>query len=323
MKFKFLPLFIFVFYSFTSFAQVKTYQNEAGIQTDNDGFLAQRSDRYYTAGNFGYYHHALKIADTAKSKLANKILGFELGQKIFNPQTGAIPDRIYIDRPFAGYLYVGTSLNLLYKNENSLKLQARVGIIGQHAFGEEIQKVIHSTFGFYPPTGWQYQVQDAFQLNLSAEFNSLLERGDNIDLSFTSHADLGTGITGAGAGFMVRIGKFNQLFNTAATGSSVSANNNFKAFHDSEFFFYYKPILNGVVYDATIQGGLFEKQAGPDEVLAWPNPLLFTQQVGASYVKNRWVLDASIVFETRETQLMSKTTHWGHQWGAVSAMYRF
>jgi lipid A 3-O-deacylase len=323
MRLKFFLLFPPLLFFGVAFAQVKTYQNEAGIQSDNDGFLAQKSDRYYTAGNFGYYRHALKIADTAKSKLANKILGFELGQKIFNPQTGAIPDRIFIDRPFAGYLYLGTNLNLLYKNESNLKLQARIGMVGQHAFGEEIQDVIHDVIGFYHPTGWQYQVRDAFQLNLSAEYNRLLTRDNHIDLSLTSHADLGTGITGAGAGFLVRLGKFNQLFNSAATTSTVSANANLKPFHDSEFFFYYKPVLNVVVYDATIQGGLFEKQAGPDEVLRWPNLFLFTQQVGGSYVKNRWVLDASVVFESRETEQMSRTNHWGHQWGALSAMYRF
>lgn len=306
-----------------AFAQVHTYQYEIGIQTDNDGFLAQRSDRYYTAGNFGYYRHALKIADTAKSNLANKILGFEIGQKIFNPQTGAIPDRIYIDRPFAGYLYLGTNLNLLYKNESNLKLQARIGIVGEHAFGEEIQDAIHSVIGFYHPTGWQYQVQDAFQLNLSAEYNRLLSRSNSVDLSFNSHADVGTGITGAGAGLTVRIGKFNQLFNSVTTTSTVTANSNFKPFHNNEFFFYYKPMLNIVVYDATIQGSMFKKHPEPDEVLAWPNLFLFTQQVGGAFVKNSWVFDASIIFETRETELMSRTTHWGHQWGAISAMYRF
>jgi lipid A 3-O-deacylase len=319
MKYSFLSFLLLIF-TISAFAQ--TYKNEAGFQSDNDGFLAQRSDRYYTAGNFGYYRHALKISNADSSSLMNKILGFELGQKIFNPQTGATTDPIYIDRPLAGYLYVGVNLNLLYKNESNLKLQVRTGMVGPHAYGEQIQDFIHDTFGFYHPTGWQYQIHDAFQLNLSAEYNRLLARADVIDLSLNSYANLGTGITGAGGGFLVRLGRFNQLFNSISTSSTVSANSRLKPLHDNELFFYYKPILNVVGYDATIQGGLFESSPGVNEIESTPNRFLLTQQIGGSLVKNHWVLDASAIYETRETkEMVSK--HNGHQWGSITALYRF
>lgn len=305
-----------------AFGQTTGYKNEVGIQSDNDGFLAQSSDRYYTAGNFAYFRHALTIANPDQSALANKILGFELGQKIFNPQTGDIPDGIYVDRPFAAYLYVGANLNLLYKNESNLKLQVRTGMIGPHAYGQQIQDLIHNTFGFYHPNGWQYQIHDAFQLNLSAEYNRLLTRGDIIDLSFNSYANAGTGIDGAGAGLLVRLGRLNQLFNSVSTSSTVSANGNLKPLHTSELFFYYKPVLNAVAYDATLQGGLFEKDPAPQEVVSTPNRVVLTQQIGGSLVKNHWVIDAAVVFETREDKQMVER-HNGHQWGSVTALYRF
>lgn len=322
MRLKLFLLFPPLLFFSATFAQTKTYKNEAGFQSDNDGFLAQRSDRYYTAGNFGYFRHALKINHPDSSALQNKILGFELGQKIYNPQTGAIPDPIYIDRPFAAYLYVGANLNLLYKNESNLKLQVRTGIIGPHAYGEQIQNLIHNTFGFYPPTGWESQIQDAFQLNLSAEYNHLLTRGNSADLSFNSYANLGTGITGAGAGLMVRLGRFNQLFNSVTTTSAITQNSRIKPLHESELFFYYKPVLNLVAYDATIQGNLFEKTPGDGEVTSTPNPVVLTQQVGGSFVKNHWVIDLSATYQTREDKQMVPT-HNGHQWGSVSVMYRF
>src|ERR1700743_290410 len=100
MKTSLLLIFTFLFVSL-SYSQNKSYTNEAGFQTDNDGFLARGSDRYYTAGNFLYFNHALKVPDT--SHLANKVLGFELGQKIYTPHSGDIPDPITLDRPFAGY----------------------------------------------------------------------------------------------------------------------------------------------------------------------------------------------------------------------------
>src|ERR1700761_2233195 len=80
------------------------YRNEFGFRTDNDSYLFNGSDRYYTNGLFIYFNHALKIKPDSTS-LQNKILGFEIGQKIYNPQSGVIPYAFYDDRPFAGYLY--------------------------------------------------------------------------------------------------------------------------------------------------------------------------------------------------------------------------
>ena len=321
MKYRFLLFISPLLFLSTVFAQDKTYKNEVGFQSDNDGFLAMRSDRYYTAGNFLYFRHALKINDTS-SKVINRILTFELGQKIFTPQTAAIPDPIYIDRPFAGYLYLGSNINLIYKNESSLKLQLRAGYVGHNAYGEQVQDLIHSTFGFYHPVGWEYQIQNAFQLNGSVEYNRLLKRGTTTDLSFNSYGNLGTGITGAGLGLMLRVGTFNQFYNSSSTTSTVSDNPNIKPLHNSELFFYYKPTLNIVAYDATIQGGLFESSPGYNEVTSTPNLFVFSQQVGGSYVKGRWVLNLSAIFETRETKQMANI-HWGHQWGIINAEYHF
>src|ERR1700743_2221037 len=93
-----------------SAASAQEYRNEFGFRTDNDSYLPVKSDRYYTNGLFIYFNHALKIKKDS-SALANKILGFEVGQKIYNPQSGDIPDVIYDDRPFAGYLYANANLN--------------------------------------------------------------------------------------------------------------------------------------------------------------------------------------------------------------------
>src|SRR3954467_12688738 len=117
--------------------------NEVGFQSDNDSFLAQGSDRYYTNGFFLYFRHALDVK--GNPALANKVFGLEIGQKIYNAQSGFLPSADYVDRPVAGYLYVGSSLNLLYKNESNLKLSAQVGVVGPAAGGYPIQRFIHNT----------------------------------------------------------------------------------------------------------------------------------------------------------------------------------
>ncbi|RYE09385.1 MAG: lipid A deacylase LpxR family protein, partial [Sphingobacteriales bacterium] len=195
MRIKILLAIAGIVFSLNSYSQ--THANEIGLQSDNDSFLAQGSDRYYTNGIFIHYRRALSVDSL---KLKNKVLGFELGQKIFNPQTGGIPNVSYVDRPFAGYLYAGANMNYLYSNESNLKFGARIGMIGPGALGKEAQTVIHNTFGFYTLQGWEYQIKNNLQLNLSAEYNRLLARTSAADISLNTNADLGTGFTGAGAG---------------------------------------------------------------------------------------------------------------------------
>jgi len=300
--------------STTLFAQ---HSSEIGLQTDNDSYLFQGSDRYYTDGIFLFYRHALKTSNNPS--LQNKVLGFDLGQKIYNPQTGNIPSANTVDRPFAGYLYAGASLNLLYKNESNLKLGAQIGVIGPAAGGEGTQKFIHDTFGFYPINGWKYQIQNAFQLNLSAEYNRLLTRSDGFDVSVSAYGNLGTGFTGAGAGPLFRLGKLGQLFNSISTQSTAIAKENAKE-SKGELFLHYKLQFNYVAYDATIEGGLFNKQqTGSLEVTRVPNRAIFSNQVGVSFVSKRWVIDYTANFPTSAV----KPQHYSQQWASVTLLYRF
>jgi lipid A 3-O-deacylase len=298
------------------FAQ--SYRNEIGIQSDNDSYLAQGSDRYYTNGIFVYYRHALK--NTSKPNIAGKILGFEAGQKLFNPQSGNIPSPNYIDRPFAGYLYVGSNLNILYKNESNLKLGIQAGIIGPSAHGEEVQKLIHRTFGFYPPNGWQYQVKNSAQLNLSAAYGKLLGRASWIDASIATYANLGTGFNGLGAGTLIRLGDFNQLFNSYSTQSNTLVSNASAApLHQHEFFAFYKPMLSFVAYDATIQGNIFDKDDTDGEITKDIEPFVFSQQIGGAYSSNRWTFSLAGIFNTKDVKNVKRK----HQWASAMLLYRF
>lgn len=315
MKNLYLTLFL-VLTATCTFAQ--NHRDEFGIQSDNDSYLGQGSDRYYTDGLYFYFRHALDIKNN--DKLQNKVLGFDLGQKIFNPQSGSVPSANYIDRPFAGYLYAGASMNYLYKNESNLKLVGQIGMIGPASGAKQAQTWVHNNFGFYSPDGWQYQIKNNFQLNLSGEYNRLIGRDTALDLSFASYANLGTGFTGAGAGLLLRLGVFNQLFNSASTQSSVIADNSAKPLVKHEFFLYYKPMANFVGYDATIQGGLFNKKGTGDmEVTADPKRFVLSNQVGVTYAAKRWVIDAAAIFHSKETTYQQLS----EAWGSVTLYYKF
>lgn len=304
------------------FAQ--SHSSEVGFETDDDSYLAQGSDRYYTAGTFIYFRHALNV--DSNRHLQNKVLEFTAGQKLFTPHSGSItyyglPDNPkYIDRPFAGYLYIGSSLNLLYKNESNLKLTAQIGVVGPDAFGKQTQDFIHDNFGLYHPSGWEYQIDNDWELNLSAQYNRLLGRWAWADVTLTSYANLGNGFTGAGIGPMLRLGDFNQLFNSESTQSTAIQSRSFKPLNKRELFFYYKPQLNAVIYDATVQGSLF-KSTDPTGIEVTENPehIVFSNELGLGYSGNHIVLNAAVIFHTKDVVEMRQS----HQWGAITLLYRF
>ncbi|MDT3404849.1 lipid A deacylase LpxR family protein [Mucilaginibacter terrae] len=305
-----------------SLAQVRT--QEFGFQSDNDSFLAQGSDRYYTNGLFVFYRRGMDIKRI--DKLVNKVLTIEVGQKIFNPQSGSItvngqPNPAYIDRPFAGYLYAGGSLNLLYRNESNFKIGVQVGVIGPSAKGEQAQQVIHDTFGFYELSGWEYQIRNTPVINLSLDYNRLLARNEWIDLTASGMLNAGTAFNNIAVGPMVRLGNFNQLFNSYST-QSTATRNAIAPLHKKELFFYYKPMFNYIAYDATVQGALVNKKDDPTgmEVTGKPEPIMISHQIGVGFSGKRVNLGFEVAVHSKDVKTQRYNTH---QWGSINVAYRF
>lgn len=318
MKLSILPILLCMISLNTVQAQTKSYKNEFGLRSDNDSYLAQGSDRYYTNGLFLSFRHALNQNKLNGSKIHKKILGFEIGQKMYNAQSGYLPDARYIDRPFTAYLYTEGSLNLLYTSESALKLSTQLGVVGPAALGEESQNIIHDTFAFYPLNGWQYQLKNEVSLNVAAEYSRLITRGKSIDLAANAYGHLGNAFTGAGVGLLLRAGNFNQFFQSASTESTINNGSaTTETLHDYEFFFYARPIINYVGYDATIEGGLFRSDKGL--FIFDQKKIVFSQQVGVTYAKNRWTIDLHAIFKTKEVVSPAKA----HQWGSAGLQYRF
>jgi lipid A 3-O-deacylase len=302
---------------YTALTQAQTYKNEFGFKSDNDSYLGQGSDRYYTNGLFINFRHA-RDQQKLKASVEKKIYEISIGQKMYNPYSGYAPDPATQDRPFAGYLYAEGAVNLFYSNESSLKTGIQIGTTGKNSLAEAGQKLLHRTFGFYETGGWDQQIKNELALNLAAQYTKLLTRvADNaVDFSFEGYVNLGTTYSGAGAGILLRTGSLNQLFNSAYTNAAIGNNAKTKALVKHEFFFYAKPQLNLVAYDATIQGSLFNNNS---PVTFDQKPLVFAQQLGVNYSSQRFTADYSMLFKTKEI----RSTARAHQWGSISLFYRF
>ncbi len=315
MKLKLLITLVILAISFGSFAQ--SFKNEFGFKSDNDAYLFYGQDRYYTNGLFINFRHAID-----QEKLSDKLekLTYEIsaGQKMFNPITGDLPQANKQDRPFAGYLYAGGIINLFYKKENIVKIGLEIGTIGPDSFGEDGQKFLHRVVGFYEINGWEYQIKNDKAINLNAQYTKLLGRSETnkTDFSLETYANVGTTFNGAGIGILFRSGNINQLFNSSYYNALISNNSKTKNLVGNEFFFYAKPQLNYIVYDATLQGSIFNNDS---PVTFDPKPLVFVQQLGFNYSTPRFTFDFSLFFKTKEV----KSTAKAHQYGSISMYYRF
>jgi lipid A 3-O-deacylase len=295
----------------------QTYKNEFGFKSDNDSYLAQGSDRYYTNGLFLNYRRALDQTKL-KAGLEKKIYEVSIGQKIYNPISGYAPSPSRQDRPFAGYLYAGGALSWFKSNESVLKVSAEFGVTGPSSLAEDGQELLHNTIGFYELAGWEYQIKDELAINLSAQYTKLIHRlVDNAaDISFEGYANVGTTFSGAGAGILLRAGNINQLFNTSYLNASIGNNAKTKGLVPKEIFFYVKPQLNFIAYDATIQGSMFKDNS---PITFDVKPIVFAQQLGFNFSSQKFTADFGVIFKTKEIKSSARA----HQWGSISLVYRF
>jgi lipid A 3-O-deacylase len=295
----------------------QTYRNEFGFKSENDSYLAQGSDRYYTNGLFINFRRAL---DQTKLKdgLEKKIYEVSVGQRMYNPISGYAPNPLTQDRPFAGYLYAGGALSWFKSNESVLKASAEIGTVGPSSLAEDGQELLHKTVGFYELAGWEYQIKDEVAINLSVQYTKLIHRlVDNAaDISFEGYANAGTTFSGAGAGILLRAGSINQLFNTSYLNASIGNNAKTKSLVPREIFFYVKPQLNFVAYDATVQGSMFKNNS---PITFDVKPIVFAQQLGFNFSSQRFTVDFGVIFKTKEIESRARA----HQWGAISMFYRF
>ncbi|MEO5909580.1 MAG: lipid A deacylase LpxR family protein [Pelobium sp.] len=328
MRFSIFTFFLFLLASNLVFSQSKTYKSELGFKSENDSFLGTGQDRYYTNGLFITFKKAMESETHFDSVYLSKnpdapiqvkkIWSASIGQYMYNAQAGRISNISFVDRPFATYLYAAGSLQVLKSNENTGRLSLQVGTVGPSAGGKAVQELIHKTFGFYDIKGWEYQVKDEIGFNAVLNLNYFLNRSatKTIDFSLPIDIYLGNTYSGLSAGILFRTGILNPLYHSVATQSNVSTYQE-AGVNEKEFYFFLKPTLNFVAYDATISGGLFRKDKGP--VTFTTNPLVFSQEIGIAYAKKRWTVDFSVIFKTKEEKAMIHS----HQYGSVDLFYRF
>jgi hypothetical protein len=173
--------------------------------------------------------------------------------------------------------YVGTKqLRLQVIASDSLRRQRitsslNVGIIGQGAGGAAIQTFIHRRTGNTIPRGWVNQVRNDVILNFDTGIEREIYRaGGGLLLMASGVARAGTFNTGVTAGPTLMLGRVSTPFSVSPV-------------RRRSLYLYVKPQVNLVGYDASLQGGVFNRSSPYTISSSALSRVVYRQQVGLVY----------------------------------------
>ncbi|GAB2814070.1 hypothetical protein GCM10027043_12550 [Ferruginibacter profundus] len=274
---------------------------------DNDFFT--KSDEYYSQGiTLDMIHPAIKkfpltkllwkpFATTPQYGMAFNLFGY-------TPTSIASDSILYGDRPFNANISLKTFLiQVDPAKKQQIATGFSIGIMGPNALGYQIQDNIHRWLKNPLPHGWQYQVQNDVILNYQMNYEKqLLSAGDHFLLNGAAEARVGTLNDKLSGGFNFLAGRFNKRF------LPVLYKN-----RKAEYYFYGQSRMNVIGYDATMQGGVFNRKN--PYTIAGSDITRVTFQADAGLIVNfkKLYLSYTQSFLTKEF----RTGHY-HRWGGIS-----
>jgi hypothetical protein len=229
---------------------------------------------------------------------------------------GYTPDHIdyaqiqYGDRPYAGALLLKTFLTAIDAHRHErVSTTLSTGLIGPWAGDEDMQKDIHHWIHYIQPLGWGNQIKNdialGYQVNYEKEF---LSWEDHFSFSSYASARVGTLSTKAAAGATAMIGDFYSPFSSDKKGSV-------KKF---QFYVYDLPAVSVIGYDATLQGGLFDRSSVytiPEKDI---NRITFVNRWGIVIIFRRLYLE---YYQSGPTQEFSTSVY--HKSGGLQIGFGF
>ncbi|NQV02768.1 MAG: lipid A deacylase LpxR family protein [Bacteroidia bacterium] len=292
------------------------------IQLDNDIF--NYTDRFYTNGiRLSFISPALRNNPVGKLLIPYWHRGINyyslsLVQDMYTPSTTKIGGIIEGDRPYAAYLYIGTSkLTNDARHKVRLSSEIQIGIIGPSSLGEYVQRTFHNAVPTNnEPLGWEFQIQDDLLLNYVAKVEKGIVSVPGLDLLIHGSGTLGTVYTNIGGGAYVRSGWFNSYFmNLFFSKRSL---NRFRNARNIQFYFFADVAGKAVGYDATLQGGLFNRSSPYTISAKNINRLMFAGSAGIVFSFGGFQLKGEQFLLSPEFK-----NGWWHKWLSVGLSFSF
>jgi lipid A 3-O-deacylase len=263
---------------------------------DND--IIDYTDHYFTNGaGFEFYHPFISSLPLSKLlpglNYSTNYYGLSLIQNMYTPLKLNKPEILVGDRPFAAYLTLGhMRISMSPETKRRLFTEFTLGVIGPGAMGNFAQDMIHDE----TPTGWQYQVQNDFIANYSIRFDQGFYSKDGIEVALAGGGQAGTLYDNISAGIYLQVGNVNNRYSSVFQTASREKSD------IKRIRYYFSLDLSNklIIYDATLQGGLFNNESvytiSPSDMKHY----VFTGIAAFGIGIGRYSLEADQVFLTPE-----------------------
>jgi lipid A 3-O-deacylase len=295
---------------------------------DNNYFLFNGDDGYYTSGIFFKYDHIYSNPLPAAPK---RIFSYEGGHMIYNAYTRKIlptgnqskfPGGIeQIDRPIAGYLFGKVSCSSFYGNHRMFAFSISIGSTGKYSFGKDVQEFWHRTVGIKDHWNWvwDYQVNSELSVNTQGTFANSLVKKKNTFFQITpvTQATLGTAFTNVFQSVLFQLGRFRPMSSSSYWNSRLQLVKDLRNFHSTELYLFYQPSVGYQLYNATIQGGLFRRDKGV--IVSEVVPFIISHKIGIRFSAPKYSFGYHVTFQTREAE----TQFHRQSFASLMAAFRF
>ena len=272
-------LLLMIFFSKVSFSQrtenaiyFSDKNSRLVLEIEND--LLFNTDSYYTSGQAISYSNK-KLKKTPSQFLLNLITkkdidftGFGIQQRIFTPYSIEKPNEIENDRPYSAFMLLSNySVFINLKHKILFSNELGIGAMGPIACGEQTQTFIHKIIGSPIPVGWDSQLNNAFLIDYIFRIEKSFFNGFFAEHFIPySEVRIGTLTDRFKIGLKIRVGNKNKSMLELAK----------KEYNKRKIVWewIFGANLHGVFYDATLEGGLFNK----DETIVLPKQDIIEQQ---------------------------------------------
>ena len=285
----------------------------ARFHYDNDYFTA--TDQYYTQGySFEVVHEVLrknpltKLLITTKGQNTNYGLAFEhFG---FTPTSISSDAILTNDRPFAACMVLktfGISVDTARRVRVSSVLST--GFVGPMALGGEMQTAIHRWINGVQPRGWQHQIKNDLIVNYGLNYEKQIYNYRNaISLNINAQIQAGTLNNRLQTGFTLVAGRFESASVNTPKGRALPF----------QMYVYAQPLFGLVAYDATLQGGFFNRNSPYVVAPSHISRTTFQGNFGAVFRLKKLYLEyyQSVLTKEFETGLP-------HRWGGIKIGFAF
>ncbi len=302
MNFIRLKVFIFFFLSSTSLiAQEKVMKRELQVESENDSYTSLTRDRYYSNGIYIRYRVLANFAKWSPN-VSKVIRSYHLNHRVFSPKHLFWHDVNDMDRPYAGQISLSVSNEYYLNDQSYINAKLEAGWMGPFLRTGQLQYDWHKAFGFSLPQGWRYQINDGPVVNLWGTYAKKLCGNQELDLTTESNVAIGTVFIHARQEFMLRMGNFKEIHQSAQYNGLVGNRKNGSG--NQEIYFFLSPGLEYVPYNGTIEGNFAGKKSiYTEETVPW----VFQIRTGivASWTK----FNVALLYYRRTRETTESTFH--------------